>query len=69
MLIFRVITSYMPLDQRSAPVQFLYAVTEPLLAPIRRAFGLITIGGVTLDVSPIIVLIFLDIVRRLLYMI
>ena len=67
LLLFRIIVSFMPVSPRSAPVQLIYAMTEPFLAPIRNAFGLISLGGMTLDVSPLVLLLLLDIIRRLLY--
>ena len=67
LLIFRVIISFMQISPSSPPVRILYTLTEPFLAPVRRAFGLVQLGGVSLDVSPIVVLVLLDIVKRLLY--
>lgn len=67
LLLFRIIVSFMPVSPQSAPVQFIYSLTEPLLAPIRNAFGLITLGGMSLDVSPLVLLLMLDIIRRLLF--
>lgn len=59
--------SFMPGNSRSGPVKFIYSLTEPLLAPIRSAFGLISLGGMSLDISPLVLLLILDIIRRLLY--
>ena len=67
LLLFRIIVSFMPVSPHSAPVQFIYSLTEPLLAPIRNAFGLINVGGMSLDVSPLVLLLMLDIIRRLLF--
>ena len=67
LLILRIIVSFVQVDPYSPMVKLLYKATEPFLAPVRRAFGLIQVGGVSLDVSPIIVLILLNIVRNLLY--
>lgn len=56
LLLGRVLLSYFPLSPGS-PLQgvmsFLYAVTEPVLAPIRRVIP--PIGGMGLDLSPMIV--------------
>ncbi|MBS3951136.1 MAG: YggT family protein [Peptococcaceae bacterium] len=67
LLLFRIIVSFMPVSPYSAPVQFIYSLTEPLLAPIRNAFGLITVGGMSLDIAPLVLLLMLDIIRRLLF--
>ncbi|KAF0198003.1 MAG: hypothetical protein FD169_66 [Bacillota bacterium] len=67
LLLFRIIVSFMPVSPNSAPVQFIYSLTEPLLAPIRNAFGLITVGGMSLDIAPLVLLLMLDIIRRLLF--
>lgn len=67
LLLFRIIVSFMPVSSNSAPVQFIYSLTEPLLAPIRNAFGLINVGGMSLDIAPLVLLLMLDIIRRLLF--
>jgi YggT family protein len=41
---------------------FVFAATEWLLGPIRRAVPYVRVGGMALDLSPIIVLLFLEIV-------
>lgn len=41
-----------------------YAVTEPVLGPVRRLMPMVAMGGMGLDLSPIIVLLFLQIVVR-----
>ena len=69
LLIFRVIFSFISVDQSSLGIRLLYQLTEPLLATIRNAFGLLRVGSIALDVAPIVVLILLDIVRRLLFMV
>lgn len=47
--------------------QFVYAVTEPLLAPLRRVLTPIPLGGYAyLDLSPLILLILLRFVRTML---
>ena len=59
-LFARVILSWFPISPDSpfsAVFRFLYAVTEPVLAPIRRALPPVGVGGMGLDLSPIIVLI------------
>jgi len=66
LLLFRIILSFVPVSTHSSPVKVIYALTEPLLAPIRNAFGFINFGGMSLDISPLVLLLLLDIVRKLL---
>jgi YggT family protein len=69
LLIFRVILSFISVDQSSPGVKLLYQLTEPVLAPIRNAFGLLQVGSIALDVAPIVVLILLDVLRRLIFLV
>lgn len=63
LLIFaRVIISWVRLDPYHPVVQFLYATTEPVLAPIRK---LLPGGGMMLDFSPLIALLLISVLRRL----
>jgi YggT family protein len=61
----RVILSWFPITP-GTPVasvaRVLYSVTEPVLGPIRRVLPPLRMGGMGLDLSPIIVLIGLQIV-------
>ena len=41
-----------------------YGLTEPVLGPVRRLMPMITVGGMGLDLSPIIVLLVLQIVVK-----
>jgi YggT family protein len=62
LLIFgRVLLSWVDPAGRSQVGSFIYAVTEPILAPIRRALP--RTGA--FDLSPLIVLIFLSVLIRL----
>ncbi len=63
LVMFGIINSYQPFVQ--SVQRFLYSITEPALAPIRRALGRFfpNLGG--LDISPII-LIFLIFAMRVL---
>ncbi len=54
----RIILSWFPLSPGSAIASvygFLYAVTEPVLGPIRRVIPPIGAGGMGLDLSPLVV--------------
>lgn len=66
-LFARVILSWFPISPESpfsAIFRFLYAITEPVLAPIRRALPPVGVGGMGLDLSPIIVLIGLEVLLQ-----
>jgi len=56
-LIFaRVIISWLPIDRDNPIVQFLYQVTEPVLAPVRNLIDRSSMGGgLMVDFSPIVV--------------
>ena len=56
-----VVMSWMRMDRRHPLAKMVYSLTEPVLAPIRRALPLI--GG--LDFSPMVLLIALRVLRRL----
>lgn len=55
----RILLSWFPIspDGMAASIfSFLYAITEPVLGPIRRALPPVAMGGLGLDLSPIIVI-------------
>ena len=61
----RVILSWFPISPDSpfaAVYRFLYAITEPVLGPIRRVMPGIGVGGMGLDLSPIIVFFLIQLV-------
>jgi YggT family protein len=65
-ILVRIILSWFPIGSSSpiAPVNsFLFAITEPVLGPVRRAIPPIRLGAMGLDLSPIIVLFGVSIVR------
>ena len=54
----RIILSWFPVEPGSGLATvfgFLYSITEPVLAPIRRILPPIGMGGMGLDLSPIVV--------------
>ncbi len=62
LLFARIILSWFPVDPYHGVVQFLYQVTEPILAPFRRLplqFGM-------LDISPIVAFMALFFIRNVL---
>lgn len=61
----RIILSWFPLQSGGLMAgvhDFLVAITEPVLGPVRRMLPPIGVGGMGLDLSPIIVLLGLRIV-------
>ena len=64
-IIVRVLISWVRLDPRNPIVQFLTAITEPVLAPLRNLVPPRVFGG--LDLSPILALGLIALVRRILW--
>jgi YggT family protein len=61
----RVILSWFPITPGTplaSAARLLYALTEPVLGPIRRVLPPMRLGGMGLDLSPIIVLIGIQII-------
>ncbi|HEX2065113.1 MAG TPA: YggT family protein [Acidimicrobiales bacterium] len=59
----RIILSWFPISPGSALASifsFLYTITEPVLGPVRRVMPPIGMGGMGLDLSPIIVTLLLQ---------
>ncbi len=63
LVLARVLLSWFPVDRNNPIIDFLYRVTEPILAPFRVV---IPLGMMGIDLSPILAFFFLDIFRRLL---
>jgi YggT family protein len=62
----RIILSWFPINPGSGMATvygFLYSITEPVLAPIRRVIPPIGAGGMGLDLSPIVVFIAITILQ------
>ena len=63
----RIVLSWFPISPGSAMASvysFLYTITEPVLAPIRRLIPPTGFGGMGLDWSPLIVTILLIMLER-----
>ncbi len=63
LVLARILISWFPVDRNNPIIDFIYRVTEPILAPFRV---IIPLGMMGLDLSPILAFFFLDIFRRLL---
>lgn len=65
-ILIRCILSWIPSARNSTVSEFIYLVTEPLLAPARNMLNKSPIGGGTgIDFSPVLVVIVLDFLNRL----
>ena len=61
----RIILSWFPISPGGAMAsiyRFLYTITEPVLGPVRRVIPPLGGGGMAFDLSPIIVLIVIQVV-------
>ena len=64
-LFVRIVLSWFPISPGGAMASifgFLYSITEPVLGPVRRVLPPVGMGGMGLDLSPIIVLLLLQLV-------
>jgi len=61
LILARVLLSWLSVDYHNPIVQFIYKVTEPVLAPFRV---MLPLGGMGLDLSPIIVFFLLNLLQR-----
>ena len=64
-LFIRIVLSWFPISPGGAMAgifSFLYNITEPVLGPVRRLLPPVGMGGMGLDLSPIIVLLVLQLV-------
>lgn len=61
LIVARVILSWIPHRPDKFPLRLLYEGTEPILAPFRK---LMPKGGLPLDLSPILALLVLQVLRQ-----
>jgi len=61
LILARIFLTWMPIDSDNPVVRFIYRVTEPVLAPFRI---ILPLGGMGLDLSPIIVFFLLNLLQR-----
>ena len=65
----RIVLSWFPLDPdgfMATGAGFLFVLTDPLLGPLRRALPAVRLGSVALDLSPIVVIIGIQILTGIL---
>lgn len=60
-ILARIVLSWVPLEHNNPVVQFIYNITEPILAPFRI---ILPLGGMGLDLSPIIVFFLINLLQR-----
>ncbi len=60
-ILLRVLFSWINPDRHNALVRFVYQVTEPILAPLRRYIP--PFAG--LDITPMVALVILELLRRI----
>lgn len=66
-ILVRIILSWLPIGRGNGIVAMVYALTEPILGPIRHMIDKSPIGGgMMLDFSPVIALFVMNIVKSLL---
>ena len=66
LILARVILSWIPLGRNNALVQMLYALTEPILSPIRSLLDKSPLGGMMLDFSAWFAMILLYFIQMIL---
>jgi len=61
LILARIFLSWIPVDHYNPIVQFIYKITEPVLAPFRI---ILPLGSMGFDLSPIIVFFLLNLLQR-----
>lgn len=62
-ILARIFLSWLPVDRSNPIVRLIYQITEPVLAPFRV---ILPLGGMGIDLSPIIVFFLLNLLRTFL---
>ena len=68
-IFLRIVLSWFPLDPNGAMATvagFLFVITDPVLGPLRRALPSLRLGGIALDLSPIVVIIGISVLQGIL---
>jgi len=69
-ILVRIVLSFIPIpvNHVTRPIlNFVYDITEPILRLVRNVIPPISLGGVGLDLSPLIAIILLRIIRHIIY--
>ncbi len=67
-LLVRIVMSWFPIEPGGLAERVygvLYALTEPVLSPIRGLFRPVRAGGAAIDLSPIVVFVIIMVLQRL----
>ncbi|MTI67620.1 MAG: YggT family protein [Firmicutes bacterium] len=67
LIIGRIILSFIIRDLRNPLLRFVYNLTEPLLAPFRELLNKLPFSTGMFDFSPILAILFLDILRSIVF--
>jgi len=59
-ILARIFISWLPVDRTNPIIKLIYQITEPVLAPFRI---ILPLGGMGIDLSPIIVFFLLNLLR------
>lgn len=59
-ILARIFISWLPVDRTNPIIRLIYQITEPVLAPFRI---ILPLGGMGIDLSPIIVFFLLNLLR------
>lgn len=66
-ILIRVILSWIPISRDNPILRLVYALSEPLLYPIRQLIKKSPLGdGMMVDFSPVILLLLLQLIQRIL---
>ena len=68
LFIARAILSWFPMMELGGIMDFLYSVTEPILAPIRKVLQQIPfLQGMPIDFSVLVAFLLIDVIRRIIF--
>lgn len=66
LILIRCLLSFMAMGAQNKFTDFIYGVTEPLLAPVRALLAKTPLGNMMLDFSPVVVILLLNLLLGLL---
>jgi YggT family protein len=70
-ILVRIVMSFLPLPDNNITrplINFIYDTTEPILRPMRNLIPPVMLGGMGLDLSPVLAMLVLNIVKSILIM-
>lgn len=66
LILIRCLLSFVAMGAQNKFTDFIYGVTEPLLAPVRALLSKTPLGNMMLDFSPVVVILLLNLLLGLL---